>query len=68
MIVDSKNTDKKLKELNQLSEDIKYIEGEFQGKLYGSCPDGDVKLHQLIDFAKEYDWLLEMVIKLSKKI
>ena len=60
--------EEKLKEISKLSNDIEYIQSEFRGKLFGSCPDGDVKIHQMIHFAKEYDWLLEMIIDVSKKL
>mgnify|MGYP003663371345 CR=1 FL=1 len=67
-MINKQTTESKLKELSKLSDEIKYVEEEFNQKLWGSCPDGDVKLHQMIDFAKEYDWLLEMIINLSKKV
>tara|TARA_R100000541_G_C1897352_1_gene84098 strand:- start:102322 stop:102522 length:201 start_codon:yes stop_codon:yes gene_type:complete len=51
-----------------LSNNITYLKEEFEGKLWGSCPDGDVKLYQMLEFAREYDWLLEDIIKLSKEL
>jgi hypothetical protein len=51
-----------------LSKNISYLKEEFEGKLWGSCPDGDVKLYQMLEFAREYDWLLEDIIKLSKEL
>lgn len=60
--------EQKINETKQLASDIEYLQKEFEGKLYGSCPDGDVKLHQMIAFAKEYDYILEHIIKISKNI
>lgn len=60
--------EKKLKELSELSDQVKFVNSEFTQKLYGSCPDGDVTLAQMIDFIRKNDGLLEMIIDLEKKI
>lgn len=61
-------TEQKIKDAIKQGERLKYLEEEFNNKLYGSVPNGDVKLYQMIEFAKEYDWLLEDIIKASKDL
>lgn len=58
----------KLKMIGSLNADIEYLRGEFNGKLYGSCPDGDVTLEQIIAFAQENEGLLEHICEVAKKI
>lgn len=61
-------TEKQIKEVNQLASDLEYLQQEFNQKLYGSQPDGDVKLHQIIDYAKENYHTLEMIIEVAKRL
>ncbi len=64
----NKITEESINKKLALSENISYLKGEFEGKLWGSRPDGDVKLYQMLEFAREYDWLSEDIIKLSKEL
>ncbi|AUR97699.1 hypothetical protein NVP1243O_76 [Vibrio phage 1.243.O._10N.261.54.B5] len=48
-------------------ENLKYIRDEFREKLWGST-NGDVTLDRMIEFAIEYDWLLDMIIDEAKKM
>ena len=60
--------EEEINKVKKLSSEIDYLEDEFNGRLYGSCPDGDVKLFQMIAFAKEYGWLLEHIIKVAEEL
>ena len=65
------NTEKvedKLKSISEINSDIEYLKGEFNGKLWGSRPDGDVKLEQIIAFAQENEGLLEHIAEVAKKL
>lgn len=64
----AQTTQEKIENARRLGSNLKMLEEEFNNKLFGSAPHGDVKLYQMIDFAKEHDWLLEMIIKVSKEI
>ncbi|AUR94879.1 hypothetical protein NVP1199A_13 [Vibrio phage 1.199.A._10N.286.55.C10] len=48
-------------------ENLKYIRDEFREKLWGST-NGDVTLAKMLEFAIEYDWLLDMIIDEAKKL
>ncbi|CAH9016100.1 coil containing protein [Vibrio phage 217E38-1] len=48
-------------------ENLKYIRDEFREKLWGST-SGDVTLAKMLEFAIEYDWLLDMIIDEAKKL
>lgn len=48
-------------------EQLKYIRDEFREKLWGSR-NGDVTIDAMIEFAIEYDWLLELIIAEAKKL
>ena len=61
-------TEDKINMIKRMHSDIEYASSEFEGKLFGSKPDGDVKFHQMVEFAKENDWLLEMIIKIAKEL
>lgn len=58
----------KIAVINQFSSQFDYVKSEFQGKLFGSCPDGDVTLEQILQFIDENDGLLEMILELSNKL
>lgn len=61
-------TKDKIKMIKRMHSDIEYASSEFEGKLFGSNPDCDVKFHQMVEFAKENGWLLEMIIKIAKEL
>jgi len=58
----------KIKQLSELSDKIKYVNSEFSQKLWGSAPNGDVTLAQMIKFIKDNPGVMEMIIELEKKI
>lgn len=59
--------EEKVKMAQRIASDFDYLRGEFEGKLYGDR-DGAVTLVSMIKFAKEYDYILEHIISLSKDI
>ena len=62
---------KKIALINEISSDLKYLEGEYRTKkLWGSRPDGDVKFSNLMEWLSDDDNidLLEHMIKVSKDI
>ena len=63
-----KNIEEKIQKTLRNADTLNYLKNEFEGKLYGSVPNGDVKLYQMIAFAKEYDYLLEDIIRFSKEL
>lgn len=64
----TKKVEDKIKSINEINSDIEYLRGEFNGKLWGSRPDGDVKLEQIIAFAQESEGLLEHIAEVAKKL
>ena len=65
--ISSKIIEERVHRAQKIASDYDYLNGEFQGKLWGQ-QDGSVTLVAMIKFAKEYDYLLEHIIALSKEI
>ena len=57
----------KIEKIKSVSSDVDYLRGEFNGKLFATR-DGHVDIVSMLDFAMEYDYLLEHIIQVSKKI
>jgi len=66
--MNAKTVEDKLNNISILSKDIEYLRGEFNGKLWGSRSDGDVRLEQIIAFAQENEGLLEYIAKVAKQL
>ena len=64
----AKQIEDKIKVIKAINDDIEYLRDEFNGKLWGSRPDGDVKLESIIAFAQENEGILEHIIEFSKKL
>ena len=59
----------KIKIIKRLSQDAESLRNEYETiKLYGSCPDGDVKFDKLMEWLVKNDYLVEHMIKVSKEI
>ena len=59
----------KIKIIKRLSQDADYLRNEYETiKLWGSCPDGDVKFDKLMEWLVKNDYLVEHMIKVSKEI
>ena len=59
----------KIKIIKRLSQDAEYLRNEYETiKLWGSCPDGDVKFDKLMEWLVKNDYLVEHMIKVSKEI
>lgn len=61
-------TQKKIANINQFASQFDYVKSEFSEKLFGSCPNGDVTLEQMLQFIDENDGLIEMILELSKQL
>lgn len=61
-------TQKKIANINQFASQFEYVKSEFNERLFGSCPDGDVTLEQMLEFIDENEGLLEMILDLSKQL
>jgi hypothetical protein len=62
-----KSLKEKIQDIKSVSSDLDYLKGEFNGKLYATR-DGDVNLEQMLEFAIEYDYLLEHILQTAKII
>lgn len=55
--------------ITSISSDVEYLKGEYeQVKLWGSCPDGDVKFGQIANWLYENQYLVEHMIKVSNDL
>ncbi|AUR88650.1 hypothetical protein NVP1172O_33 [Vibrio phage 1.172.O._10N.261.52.F5] len=60
----------KAKEIMELASDLEYLKEELEvnNRLWSDRIDGYVTLDKLIEYCKENDHILEMVIKIAKKV
>lgn len=59
----------KIEAIQKINDDCDYLRGEYDLiKLWGSCPDGDVKFDSLIEWLAENADVVEHMISTSKKI
>jgi len=59
----------KIKIIKRLSQDAESLRNEYETiKLYGSCPDGDVKFDKLMEWLAENYYLVDHMIKVGKEI
>lgn len=59
----------KLKKMQKLTQDCDYLRDEYeQVKLWGSCPDGDVKFEKLMGWLSKNDDIVSHMLKVSKEI
>ena len=63
----NKSIKEKIKDMKKVSSDMDYLTEEFRGKLYSTI-DGYVSIEQMLDFAMEYDYLLEHILATAKTI
>ncbi len=59
----------KIKRMKTLVQDSDYLRGEYESiKLWGDCPDGDVKFERLMVWLEENEHIVTHMIKVSKEI
>ena len=59
----------KIKSIQSISSDVDYLRGEFSGVLYSKGGfDGEVDITTMLEFAMEYDYLLEHMLTIAKQI
>lgn len=59
----------KIKALNKLNCDLDYLRDEYETiRLWGSCPDGDVKFDKFMEWLGDNDYLVEYMIKVAVKL
>lgn len=63
-----KDVTKKTNNISKFASQFDYVKSELQGRLFGSCPDGDVTLEQMLQFIEDNEGLLEMILELSKQL
>jgi hypothetical protein len=55
--------------MQSISSDVDYLKNEISGKLHSKRGfDGEIDIITLLDFAVEYDYLLEHIMTVAKKI
>lgn len=63
--------DDKITKITKINADIKYLKDEYERvKMWGSCPDGDLKFEALMEWLSNDDnvYTIEFMIKVSKAI
>ncbi len=61
----------KISKMKSIVSDIDYLKGEYEVvKLWGCCPDGDLKFEMLMEWLAIDDnvYIIEHMIKVSKEI
>ena len=61
----------KISKMKKIVTDTDYLKGEYEAvKLWGSCPDGDLKFEKLMEWLSIDDniYMIEYMIKVSKEI
>ena len=61
----------KISKIKKIAADTDYLKDEYEKvKLWGSCPDGDLKFESLMEWLSSEDniYMIEHMIKVSKEI
>ena len=61
----------KITKIQKINDDIKYLYDEYERvKMWGSCPDGDLKFEALMEWLSNDDnaSMMEFMIKVSKDV
>jgi len=61
----------KISKIKKIAADTDYLSDEYEKvKLWGSCPDGDLKFESLMEWLSNEDniYMIEHMIKVSKEI
>ena len=59
----------KIKSIKQINSDLEYLKGEYDSyKLWGHCPDGDVKFENLLAWLVEHKYDVEHMIKVGTQL
>lgn len=61
----------KIRKMKKVVADTDYLRDEYEKvKLWGNCPDGDVKFEKLMEWLSNEDnqYMMEFMIKVSKEI
>lgn len=59
----------KIKGLSKLNSDLDYLRNEYDElRLWGSCPDGDVKFNTFMEWLGEHDYLVSHMIEVAVKL
>lgn len=61
----------KISKIKKLASDADYLKEEYEkSKMWGNCPDGDLKFESLMEWLSNEDnvYMIEFMIKVSKEI
>tara|TARA_R110000782_G_scaffold248415_2_gene335344 strand:+ start:41 stop:256 length:216 start_codon:yes stop_codon:yes gene_type:complete len=59
----------KIADMKSISSDVDYLRNEISGKLHSKKGfDGEVDIVTMLEFALEYDYLLEHIVIVARKI
>jgi hypothetical protein len=63
--------DDKISKMKKIVDDTDYLKDEYEKvKMWGDCPDGDLKFERLMEWLSNNDnvYMMEFMIKVSKEI
>ena len=61
--------DSKITKMKKIVDDCDYLKGEYESiKLWGDCPDGDVKFDKIMLWLAENEHIVAHMIKVSKEV